>query len=353
MTPLLFGIALGVQHPAEFSPRKRTVVRTSSKVKVRGIPTSFTVGSDGAVWLGTLLGNPDRPRGDGYVERIDPVSKAVTTYSVPNGQSTHAGIRDITNGPDGNLWFGVLPDSGGDADIAQMTTGGSAKVFSGSSEAHGLAVGPDGNLWTTTSETGFSHVFGRITTGGDYTTVPVAGPQDWMDPFAIVAPITGMFDDLWSCVGSNYPNSEEGLVAQTIGGTYVTGVYVHNCALFVYGPDGNMWVGDLGIGLLEISSNGILSVFSASGGPIGAMHPDAIDDSIWYGTEQNNQIGLSEFSLADHSTTTYLLGPTEFKDRASTVNAFMIDHTHGCIWYSNNAQQVVLQLPLPSSAMRR
>jgi uncharacterized repeat protein (TIGR01451 family) len=132
--------------------------------------TDLTNGPDGAIWFtnGTKIG------------RIT-TSGSVTSYSI-SGLAYGSGAKGITVGPDGNIWFGVQGNSniyGGK--IGKLTTSGLFTLYSlPSANAHIQTIisGPDGNIWFT--ESGANKI-GKITTSGFLTeyTVPTAsaGPQ--------------------------------------------------------------------------------------------------------------------------------------------------------------------------------
>jgi len=100
-------------------------------------------------------------------------------------------LYDLTEGPDGNLWFTEY----GANQIARMpfSTTGTPTTYSITTTANslptGITVGPDNNLWFT--ENGGNKI-GRITTAGEISeyTIPTANSQ----PGAIVA---GPDGNLW------------------------------------------------------------------------------------------------------------------------------------------------------------
>jgi streptogramin lyase len=88
---------------------------------------------------------------------------------------------DITEGPDGALWFTLNADPGG---IGRITKTGSVTIFSDGLTANsspvGIAKGPDGALWFT--ESASPGRIGRITTSGEiveYTGGLTVGAAPW------------------------------------------------------------------------------------------------------------------------------------------------------------------------------
>ena len=92
----------------------------------------------------------------------------MTEFLVP---TANAGLRGITAGPDGNLWF----TQAGSDKIGRISPAGVITEFTVpgvGSQPSGIVVGPDGNLWFT--EAGSDQI-GRITTGGALTEFTVPG----------------------------------------------------------------------------------------------------------------------------------------------------------------------------------
>ncbi|MCC5952625.1 MAG: S-layer homology domain-containing protein [Acidimicrobiia bacterium] len=126
------------------------------------IPTSIASGPDGNLWL---TGFGSRWSSDGIV-RMTPDGSTV--------RFTDAAVwttLDILAGPDDALWFrtegffqGCFP-SCPPPGVGRITTDGEITVFTGHGlgEARGLTVGPDENLWFTTTG---SESIGRLTPSG-------------------------------------------------------------------------------------------------------------------------------------------------------------------------------------------
>jgi streptogramin lyase len=91
------------------------------------IATAIAVGGDGNLWYDDL----------DSIARMTPEG-SVTKFSV------HSAPRNITRGPDGNVWF-----AGGTPEIGRLTPAGQAAYYAVPSAADGIAGGPDGNIWFT------------------------------------------------------------------------------------------------------------------------------------------------------------------------------------------------------------
>jgi len=127
---------------------------------------NLTRGPDGNVWV-TDFG--------GQVARVTPAGIA-TAFDVPATT-----VWDITTGPDGNLWY-TSPD-GAAAVAGRITTGGSAEEFpvsAGASDPHGIAAGPDGALYIAQA---VGNSIGRMTVDGKFTEIKgltAAARPEWI-----------------------------------------------------------------------------------------------------------------------------------------------------------------------------
>ncbi len=114
-----------------------------------GKSEQITEGPDGNVWFT-----------DWHTSKIDKSAAAnpITEYSLPTGDHS----EQATEGPDGNLWFTDWHTS----TIGKMTTSGKVEaeyVLPSGSAPCGIAAGPDGNLWFTEHD---SDKIGKMTTSG-------------------------------------------------------------------------------------------------------------------------------------------------------------------------------------------
>lgn len=119
----------------------------------RSAPEGIVAGPDGNLWF-TETGNPDWQRDFSYppgskIGRITPAG-AITEFATPTARS---GPYDITNGPDGAMWFTEwarnnqnTPDK-----IGRITTDGTMKEYwlprMTNLGTKGIVTGPDHNLW--------------------------------------------------------------------------------------------------------------------------------------------------------------------------------------------------------------
>ncbi len=268
------------------------------------LPRAITTGSDGNMWF------VGQNAIDGYISRITPAG-AITDFLLP-GNDPYA----IASGPDGNLWvldstsnnvtvvntsgvvvttyavgtspFGIALGSdsamwvtnAADGTVSCITTGGATHTYTipNSSEATGIAAGPDGAMWSVDF---LAPSVVRIATpcggagGGSMTQYPI--------PFASgnVGIVDGPDNALWFTQ----------TIASTVGRISTAGVYSNLGALphepdiaIVKGPDLNLWYSACSCtGSLErVTPAGVVTPFSSGiSADIEAVSVGA-DGGIWY-----------------------------------------------------------------------
>jgi streptogramin lyase len=146
-------------------------------------PHHLALGPDGNLWFteqaasGNAIGRLNFDSDGGVVTPL-----GVTEFALPNATSYP---RDITAGPDGNLWF---TEQGG-LRIGRITTGGfinaSTEYTGFTGVPLGIAPGPDGNVWFSTQSDKVAQITpaGTITeydvdTAGCVPLVMALGPDD-------------------------------------------------------------------------------------------------------------------------------------------------------------------------------
>ena len=153
--------------------------RAVGRITATGAVTMFAAGiagdvtprdiaaGPGGLWFTTdrTADGDDQDDDDGMVTRVGRIatSGAVTMFDVgPRG-----GAAGIAAGPDGNLWFTT---TGGGGAIVRMSPTGTSRTFTAGLTRSGaprdIAVGSDGNLWFTAPGT---RRIGRITPQGAIT----------------------------------------------------------------------------------------------------------------------------------------------------------------------------------------
>jgi len=219
-----------------------------------GNPIGITTGSDGNVWFTTSDAELGRiTRSGEIVEFTIPQTPPCTTncpaHAVPCAPDCLPQGREITTGPDGNLWF-TQPFSDYVARAQISTNGVSFTEYPAPTGCggplrfclDGITTGPDGNLWFSEPS---RHQIGRLT------------------------PASGAIAEF---PGAGFPER------------------------ITLGPDGNLWFGDPGAGGIgRITIAGLITEFPfpnpelSHGGP--APNPDGdADAEDFYSLDPNGGI---------------------------------------------------------------
>jgi virginiamycin B lyase len=138
------------------------------RISPQGVVTEFSAPTNG---VNNIVEGPDgnlwfTQTGADSIGRMTPRG-TVTLFSAGNEAY---GPWDITNGSDGNLWFTYRSPSTTNA-IGRITTSGSVTLFTnglspGDVAVHDISEGPDGRVWFTEE---FGNRIGAITTSGTIT----------------------------------------------------------------------------------------------------------------------------------------------------------------------------------------
>ncbi len=248
-------------------------------------PAQITQGPDGSLWFTENNGNK--------IGRITP-NGDLNGFTVPTANSTPDGI---TLGPDGNLWF--TENTGNQ--IGRLTPGGSFTEFpipTADSHPSGITKGSDGNLW-------FGEVtankIGRITPGGTITEFNIPTPNGRPSGMTL-----GPDGNVWFVE----------IMASQIG-RITTGGSITEFPLptsnsspnaITAGPDGNLWfVEGTANKIGRISPSGSVTEFTLptpdSGPAIITRGPDG---NLWFTERKANQIGR----IAPSGTVTEFAVPT-------------------------------------------
>lgn len=252
-----------------------------------GAIDDIVAGTDGDVWYAATTGQ----YGPALV-RITP-SGVQTPFALPSGDGVPTAL---TVGPDGNMWFAATGGFIGEFSATGVLTQYSIPTQGYESVVH-LAMGSDGALWFTQDLSttpnfggwvGISTV-GRITASGAVTLHPLATGTG--DARGLVL---GPDGDVWFTENSDSQGTSA-LVAVAPTGlmtTYVLPTGTHGYDLTA-GPDGNLWVVenfDITIG--EVN-HGQVAVVDPAGEQVAAYTEPGLsellgittgsDGNIWYG----------------------------------------------------------------------
>jgi streptogramin lyase len=233
-------------------------------------PREITTGPDGDLWFTEAIAN--RP-----AQRIAKIttSGAVTEYGA--GLSGPPG--GITAGPDGNVWFT------GQGNIAKITPGGSVteyNVHTSTSEPMGrLTSGPDGNVWFTGTEKQCTRTG---TPAGPPPPPPLPPPPS--GPPAVTATVTEYCGQ----------HRQIGKITPAGAVTDYTGPEVYPGSITA-GPDGNLWftqgsgpAQQEGIG--KITPAGVVTEYSLGGFSGRAIEiTTGPDGNLWFTQNIANRIG--------------------------------------------------------------
>jgi streptogramin lyase len=242
-------------------------------------PKQITPGPDGNLWFISSEAVP----GVGAVARIVPASGAVTTFLTNAAPRTYPLLLDdIVTAADGNLWFtGRLPENEGYAlpALGTITPAGTFIVpdLVGSSGA-AITLGPDGNLWTGGNFLGVIDSVWRqstITTSLEVSTTPqalVTGPD--MNVWLVASNGSGA-----ALVGRVVPNAPGNEVL-----TEFPVMSTGNLLDIAAGPDGNLWFTDAGSNEIgRITTTGAITKFpvpTAASGVHGIIAGP--DGNLWF-----------------------------------------------------------------------
>jgi streptogramin lyase len=132
------------------------------------IPVKFIRGKDTRIWVDLGI----------FIAAID---SAGTVTEFTQGYTPSPNIRDMTLGPDGNIWFVDSENLNVTGVVGRITSAGVVTLFSKGlkkgSAPLGITVGSDHNLWFT-ENAGGPHI-ARITTSGVITTYKIPLPGSY------------------------------------------------------------------------------------------------------------------------------------------------------------------------------
>ena len=221
-------IALALVAPALAPGRAHADTATFQQYPIPGafFTDAVTQGPDGNMWFGS----------SGQIGFVTPAGQ-VTVWPTPGGLD----VFSVTVGPDGKIWFPMgssiwTVDASGQFTDMHVSTGGAASV----------ALGPDGNVWYASPN---GYVVGKVTPAGVNT------------PYAI-------------------PRATSPVQNEPLGITA--------------GPDGNMWIAqDFQIG--RITLGGSLKEFTLTAPPMQGIGAVAIttgpDGNLWWVENQADRVG--------------------------------------------------------------
>ena len=273
------------------------------------------------------------------------VLRPTVAHAAPSVQTTfplsefdnYTNPTTIISGPGGNLWFAL-----GMPYVGKLTTSGTLTFYATSARPydatgddieHGIAVGPDGNLWITqqftwiNSTTRVDGVITRVTPSGAVAYYPT--PTASSDPYEITS---GPSSDLWFT-----ENAVNNIGSVSTGGTfaeYTIPTANSSPTGIVTGPDGNLWFTESATdGIGRMTPAGVFTEFAVTAG----SHPHDIaagpDGKLWFSEPGTNKIGTMSTSGA---------GYTEYPTPTTNSSPAQITAgPDGALWFAeNNADQI-------------
>ena len=245
-------------------------------------PGAMAAGSDGNVWFINGAG----------IAKID-ASGQVTTYTA--GLDPGATPYDLTNGPNGDLWF---TDNGATKAVGYITPSGTIHEFSAPAGETPLQIvaGADGNVWFYAAA-GPPNEIVKMTPGGTFTGYPFMSTLSEIADNMVVGPDGDIwFSDMGTTsIGKIAP---DGTITEypLAPGALPTNITV--------GPDGNLWFADNSSAIGRITTSGSVQEFK-SGLQTGAV-PDAIapgpDGNVWFTDQYGNQRAIGRVTPSGQIT---------------------------------------------------
>ena len=208
---------------------------------------AITSGPDGNLWF--------TDTGSSQIGKITPAGE-VTEYSGirPSAVSIRPGLQGITTGPDGNLWFAETEVGR----IGKITPAGEITEYDSNAIPFGITGGPDGNVWFTDGEDGF----GKITPAGEITEY--RGIIKFTGGSPGISSITaGPDGNLWF---TETDANRIGKITPSGSITEYTASRISSYAgpyKITAGPDGNLWFTEKnGKRIGKITPSGVVTEFS-------------------------------------------------------------------------------------------
>ncbi|HEY1687326.1 MAG TPA: RHS repeat-associated core domain-containing protein [Solirubrobacteraceae bacterium] len=267
-------------------------------VPAEGRPQDVTEGPEGNLWFTELSASK--------IAKMTP-SGTLTEYALPPVSEPGT----ITLGPDGNLWFTEYNK------IGKITPAGVITQYAVPSGSYpsGITTGPDGDLWFTNY-----NKIGKITTSGAVTeySLPASG--------AVQEITAGPGGDLWFTEFSG----------ESIGKITPSGVITEYKLSYTgpdsitVGPDGNLWFTELVENkIAKMTPSGAVTEYSVpSAARLRVIRPGP-DGELWF-SEETNKIGTITTSGA----------VTEYTLPSGSEPGRITAGPNGYLWYTNGKSKV-------------
>jgi streptogramin lyase len=210
-------------------------------------------------------------------------AQTITEYPLPEIPGFSSGVRFVTAGPDGNVWYTRLGPGLGNR-IGRITPSGLFTEFelpTSDCDPRGIALGPDRNLWF--AEFGARSI-GRITPTGNITEFTSPGI---VSPQGITA---GPDGHIWF---TDWFGNQIGRV--TVDGASIV-LHSLRAGIAPYsitaGPDGNLWFTEVDARAIgRITPSGVITEFPLTSGGVPVEITSGPDGNLWFTEQHDGRIG--------------------------------------------------------------
>ncbi|HET8566935.1 MAG TPA: hypothetical protein VFL77_10730 [Solirubrobacterales bacterium] len=271
-------------------------------------PRDITVGPDGNLWFTNQAKNS--------IGKIT-TSGAITEYSLPSGSEPYS----ITSGPGGEqaLWF---TENNATGKLGKITTSGAITEFTGPAEhyPHSITAGADGNLWFLQTQ----HVDKMTTTGA--ITEYLLPEQSFGN-----AIVKGPDGNIWFT--NDVQRNSVGKITTSGALTEYALPQTSIPAGITVGPDGNIWVSEPGNGSVQAKIAKVTPTGTITQYPLGEGWPDPTD--IAPGPEGENALWFTGGGnpLVGKISTTGAVNEYKFQVATGTPGA-IVAGPDGNLWFS-------------------
>lgn len=325
---VMFALALAVV--GTFVGPRATVARGAQTFKLAPAVRVYamTAGPEGKMWFAGYRGvaQPPAPPAGGVLGSVSPRGK------VSESSSGGGALSGIAVGADGELWS---TEPAGRR-IVRMSTSGSFSYFvvpGQGAELSSIAAGPDGALWFTE---GKRDEIGRIMSDGQISEFPLPAGSDAR---AIVA---GSDGGLWLAARGKDSIDRVGTDG-AVASFPIGGGPTNEPRSLALGPDGNVFFTQKAASIGRISPDGAIVEF-------GRPRPAALiasgpDEDLWFSTrtrpyKDSSGPGDGIASITTSGQTTAAVCAHVNPDECSAAPSALASGPEGALWFAEGSRTV-------------